>query len=84
MIGDGIADVWERLGPVQVCVEIYSSDAGNQQFLERIMGTQKCSPRIPASYGANVVVVWSAPESGFDPGWKQIPNTSDYVHFLTE
>jgi len=48
------------------------------------MGTQKCSHESLRRSGAKMVAVWSAAESGLDSGWKQIPNTSHYVHFLTE
>jgi hypothetical protein len=42
-------DVWARLGRFKVVSEIYSPDAGKPPVPERIMGTEKCGPRIPAS-----------------------------------
>ena len=32
VVGDGIADVWARLGRFKVVSEIYSPDAGTRQF----------------------------------------------------
>ena len=42
-------DVGARLGRFKVVSEIYSPAAGKPPVAERIMGTEKCSPRIPAS-----------------------------------
>jgi hypothetical protein len=88
VIGDGMTDVWSPARAVQGCVGDLFSRHGKPPVLGRIMGMQKCSLRIPASQwsgdGTKMVAVWSAPESGLDLGWKQIPDTSYYLHSLTE
>jgi hypothetical protein len=79
-----MTDVWARLGQFNVVSEIYSSDAGNRQFWSESWERRSVAYESLRRSGAKMVAVWSAPESGLDSGWKQIPNTSYYVHFLTE
>jgi len=73
VIGDGMTAVWARLGRFKVVSEIYSPAAGNRQFWSESPERRSVAYEYLRRRGAKMVVVWSPPESGLDPGWKQFP-----------
>jgi hypothetical protein len=84
VIGDGTINFWARLGRFRIVAEVFSPDAGSRKFWSESWERRKLAYEWLGRSGAKVVVVWGPPESGMDPGWKQIANTSYYVRFLTK
>jgi hypothetical protein len=84
VIGDGMTDFWARLGRFRIVAEVFSPDAGNRHFWSESWERRKLAYECMGRAGAKLVVVWSPPESGMDPGWKQVGNTNYYVHFLAK
>jgi hypothetical protein len=73
VIGDGITDVWARLGRCKVVSEIYLPPRGNRQFWSESRERRSVAYECLRRSGAKMVVVRSARKSGLDPGWKQFP-----------
>jgi len=84
VIGDGSFDFWARLGRFKIVAEVFSPEAGNTRFWTESWERRKLVYERLGSTGAKVVVVWNPPQSGLDPGWKQIANTGYYAHFLSK
>ena len=83
-IGDGTIDYWARLGRFKIVAEVFSPDAGKLRFWSESWERRKLAYECLGRSGAKVVVVWNPPESGMDPGWKQIAKTNYYAYFLTK
>jgi hypothetical protein len=84
LVGDGTTAYWARLGRFKIVAEIFSPEAGSRRFWSEPWERRKLAYEWLGRSGAKVVVVWGPPESGMDPGWKQIADTSYYVRFLTK
>jgi hypothetical protein len=84
VIGDGSFDIWARLGRFKIVSEVSSFEPGNREFWASSWERRNLVYQSLSRTGAEAVVVWNPPVSDRDPGWKQLPNTSYYVHFLAK
>jgi hypothetical protein len=84
VIGDGMTNLWARLGRFKIVSEVFSPEAGSRVFWAEAWERRSLAYECLGRTGAKVVVVWNPPASGVDPGWKQISKTRYYAHFLAK
>ena len=84
VIGDGTVDYWARLARFKTVAEVFAPEPGRLQFWSESWERRKLVYECLRRSGAKIVVVWSPPPSGLDPGWSRIAKTNYYAHVLAE
>jgi hypothetical protein len=84
VIGDGSFDIWARLARFKIVSEVSSVDPGNREFWASSWERRSLVYQKLRDTGAKVVVVWSPPANGMDPGWRKVASTNYYAHYLSK
>ncbi|MFZ1927694.1 MAG: hypothetical protein WAU50_01070 [Candidatus Sulfotelmatobacter sp.] len=84
VIGDGSFAIWARLARLKIVSEVSSLEPGNRGFWASSWERRSLVYQKLRDTGAIVVVVWSPPTNGVDPGWRRVANTNYYAHFLSK
>jgi hypothetical protein len=84
VIGDGSFDIWARLARFRIVSEVSSVEPGNREFWASSWERRSLVYQKLRGTGAKVVVVWSPPANGMDPGWRKVASTNYYAHFLSK
>jgi hypothetical protein len=84
VIGDGSFDIWARLARFKIVSEVSSLEPGNREFWASSWERRSLVYQKLRDTGAMVVVVWSPPTNGMDPGWRKVGSTNYYAHFLSK
>ena len=84
VIGDGSFDFWARLARFRIVSEVSSLEPGNREFWASSWERRSLVYQKLRDTGAMVLVVWSPPANGMDPGWRRVAGTNYYARFLSK